>query len=90
VIDPATSQADVRVDIGCNHHVICCCAMLDYAATQAAAKSPADQQLYACVLGPRELSFNEMKAEALALTARALPRENLVKKLASKLGWTAV
>jgi hypothetical protein len=32
------------------------------------------------------VSFNEMKAEALALIAKTVSRENLVKQLAAKLG----
>ena len=30
VIQPATAEANIRVTIECNHHVICYCAMLDY------------------------------------------------------------
>jgi len=31
VIQPATAQAGVRLDIFCDHHAICYCAMIDYA-----------------------------------------------------------
>lgn len=33
-IEPNTAQAGIRLDLGCNHHVICYCAMLDYALTK--------------------------------------------------------
>jgi hypothetical protein len=33
LIRPQTAEAAIRFDIGCNHHVICYCAMLDYEET---------------------------------------------------------
>jgi hypothetical protein len=53
-IQPATAEASIRVGIGCNHHVICYCAMLDYEATmQATAPVPAGEEgSAACILGP--------------------------------------
>ena len=36
VLQPATAEANIRVNIGCNHHVICYCAMLDYEGTMQA------------------------------------------------------
>jgi triacylglycerol lipase len=35
VIQPSTAQAGIRLDILCNHHVICYCAMIDYNDTMA-------------------------------------------------------
>jgi hypothetical protein len=87
VIDPTPSQADILLDIGCDHQVVCYCAMLDYEYTKITPKSAEDEKLYACVIGPRELSLNELKAEALALFARFASRETAVKELAAKLGW---
>jgi hypothetical protein len=42
VIQPSTAQAGVRLDILCNHHVICYCAMIDYNATMAAPTTAQD------------------------------------------------
>jgi hypothetical protein len=54
VIQPATAEANIRVNIGCNHHVICYCAMLDYeGTTQATTPVPAGEEGSAtCILGP--------------------------------------
>jgi triacylglycerol lipase len=54
VIQPATAEATIRVDIGCNHHVICYCAMLDYEGTmKATTPVPAGEEGSAvCILGP--------------------------------------
>jgi len=55
VLQPATAEASIRVSIGCNHHVICYCAMLDYEATmQATTPVPAGEEgSAACILGPQ-------------------------------------
>ena len=54
VIQPATAEASIRVNIECNHHVICYCAMLDYEGTmQATTPVPAGEEgSAACILGP--------------------------------------
>jgi triacylglycerol lipase len=54
VIQPATAEARIRISIGCNHHVICYCAMLDYEGTiQATTPVPAgEEQSAMCLLGP--------------------------------------
>ena len=54
VLRPATAEANIRVSIDCNHHVICYCAMLDYEGTmQATTPVPAgEQDSAACILGP--------------------------------------
>jgi triacylglycerol lipase len=54
VLQPATAEANIRVSIGCNHHVICYCAMLDYEGTlQATTPVPAgEEDSAACILGP--------------------------------------
>jgi triacylglycerol lipase len=55
VILPATAQADIRFSIGCNHHVVCYLAMLDYNATlQAITPVPAGEEgSAACIKGPQ-------------------------------------
>lgn len=90
IIDPLTSQADVRVDIGCDHHLICYCAMLAYQYTKATAKTPEDEALFRCVIGPREWSINEALAETLALVLKYVAGESLVKELARKIGWKPI
>jgi hypothetical protein len=54
VIQPATAQADIRFDIGCNHHIVCYLAMLDYAQTMAAITPvPAGEEgNVTCIKGP--------------------------------------
>jgi triacylglycerol lipase len=54
VIQPGTAEANVRVDPGCNHHVICYCAMLDYEGTMTATTpTPAGEEgSKACIRGP--------------------------------------
>ncbi len=54
VIQPATAEANIRVTIECNHHVICYCAMLDYEGTMRAT-TPVPQgeaDSATCILGP--------------------------------------
>jgi hypothetical protein len=55
IIQPASAQADIRVGVGCSHHVVCYLAMLDYAATMAAITPvPAGEKDSAdCILGPQ-------------------------------------
>jgi hypothetical protein len=55
VIMPGTAQADITFDIGCNHHVVCYLAMLDYDATmKAITPVPAGEESSAsCIRGPR-------------------------------------
>jgi len=54
VILPTTAEANIRVNPGCNHHVICYCAMLDYEGTiEATTLVPAGEAgSAACILGP--------------------------------------
>jgi triacylglycerol lipase len=54
VMQPATAEASIRVNVGCNHHVICYCAMLDYEGTiEATTPVPAGEEgSAACILGP--------------------------------------
>jgi hypothetical protein len=54
VIQPATAQADIRFDVGCNHHIVCYLAMLDYGQTMAAINPvPAGEEgSVTCIKGP--------------------------------------
>ena len=64
-------EANIRVSIGCNHHVICYCAMLDYEGTmQATTPVPAgEEDSAACILGPQtgKLSLAEQLVRDLAV-----------------------
>ena len=70
VLQPATAEANIRVSISCNHHVICYCAMLDYEGTmQATTPVPAGEgDSAACILGPQtgKLSLAEQLVSDLA------------------------
>jgi triacylglycerol lipase len=72
IIQPATAQADIRLDITCDHHIICYCAMLDYDYTKQTLLEPKDQPLWACVTGPRQMSVNMEVAIALAVLVNRL------------------
>jgi hypothetical protein len=54
VIMPTTAEATIRVNAGCNHHVICYCAMLDYEGTIKATTPvpPGEAGSASCILGP--------------------------------------
>ena len=52
VLEPSTAQADIRLDIFCNHHVICYSAMIDYAAAVAAPTVPGDAKCTLCISPP--------------------------------------
>lgn len=54
VITPTAAKADVTFDVGCNHHVVCYLAMLDFTAMQAALETvpPEEAGSWACVRGP--------------------------------------
>jgi hypothetical protein len=56
VIKPATAQADIRFDVGCNHHIVCYLAMLDYAQTMAEVSPvPAGEEgSVTCIKGPNK------------------------------------
>ena len=55
VIQPETAQAEIRLGIGCSHHVICYLAMLDFAAVKPYVDAPpaGEADSAACVKGPQ-------------------------------------
>jgi triacylglycerol lipase len=69
-IEPGSAQAGIKVGLGCNHHVICYCAMLDLAQTEPNTHDPRDQSCAQCILGGRETVTAE--ARALASSVRVL------------------
>jgi triacylglycerol lipase len=55
ILQPATAEASIALEVGCNHHVISYCAMLDYEETQGVLTPvvPAGEEGSAtCILGP--------------------------------------
>lgn len=54
VITPDQSESLIRFGLGCNHHVICYCAMLDYERTQEEIPHVPDEEKdsAACIVGP--------------------------------------
>lgn len=49
LLEPKTANAHVRLDVFCNHHVICYCAMIDYAAAMAVPIVPGDIKCKLCI-----------------------------------------
>lgn len=89
IIQPSTAQADIRLDIGCDHHVYCYCAMLDYEYTMASPLQPEDQRTWACVIGPRKMSANAEVARTLEFLVDHLgDAKQIVELLKARLHWS--
>jgi pimeloyl-ACP methyl ester carboxylesterase len=67
VIQPTGAQAGIELDLGCNHHLLCYFAMLDYAAERATPTSSADTGSVACVLGDASKVSEAAKALAIVI-----------------------
>jgi hypothetical protein len=92
IIQPATAQAGVRLDLLCDHHVICYCYMLDFAQASAAPLTPQDAGCKACVLGNASTVPETAKALAIlindfgigsekaAILLKALHQTNAVRR----------
>jgi triacylglycerol lipase len=77
IVQPAISKPAIKLDLGCNHHVVCYCAMLDYDATKASPLTPQDKTEYwnPCVLyPPREGLAHRAAIEALATLIGAIDK----------------
>ena len=74
VIRPSTAEAAIRFDIGCNHHVICYCAMLDYEETEKATTPvpPGEESSKSCILGP-ETGETTIAKEIVGFLAGVVP-----------------
>ena len=81
IIQPSTTQAGVKLDLLCDHHVICYCAMLDFAATNAATLTAPDLALEACVLGGASTVPETAKALATLINDFGLGTEKAVTLL---------
>lgn len=64
IIQPSAAQAGIRLDLFCDHHVICYCAMVDFQATGAAPTTAQDTPSKLCILG--DASTVPEAAKALA------------------------
>jgi len=64
VIQPSTAQAGIRLDVLCDHHVICYCAMIDYTDTMAAPTTAQDASCKSCILPPPSAMSDSAKALA--------------------------
>jgi triacylglycerol lipase len=69
VIQPSKAAAGVKLDLLCNHHVICYCAMLDFQQTSTASLTAQDTACKACILGPASTMPEEAKALAVLINA---------------------
>jgi triacylglycerol lipase len=72
-LEPAHADAGVTVELGCNHHVVCYCAMLDYNKTVACAPIP-----------PPKIDKNEcdcIRGNSTAVTTEARVLAEIVEKL---------
>jgi len=67
-IEPGSAQAGIKVGLGCDHHVICYCAMLDFAQTEPNTHDPRDQACVQCILGGRGTVTAEARALATGVT----------------------
>ena len=74
VIQPSTAQAKIALDLLCNHHVLCYCAMIDYNATMAAAPLSSATGVLgkACVLGPADAMPDAAEGLATVIDAFGL------------------
>jgi hypothetical protein len=54
ILRPSTAEASINLGVGCNHHVICYSAMLDYEQAKPFVDNPplVEKDSAACVLGP--------------------------------------
>ena len=66
VIQPSTAQAGIRLDVLCDHHVICYCAMIGYRDTMVATTPtlPQDASCKSCILPPPSAMPESAKALA--------------------------
>jgi len=81
VIQPLTAQAGIRLDIFCNHHVICYCAMIDYADTMAAPTTQQDASCKACICAPPSRMSEAANGLALVINEFGVGDERAVVML---------
>lgn len=81
VIQPSTAKAGVRLDLLCDHHVICYCAMIDYAQTMATPTTVADVACKACILPAASGVPEAAKAMAIVINGFDVADERAVVML---------
>jgi triacylglycerol lipase len=74
VIQPRGAQAGIRLDLGCNHHVLSYSALLDYAQEQKAGPDPSSPP---CILGPASSIRDTTEAWALIVTDCGIATEKV-------------
>jgi hypothetical protein len=74
VIQPKGAQAGIRLDLGCNHHVLSYSALLDYALEQ---KTGLDPSSPPCILGPASSIRDTTEAWALIITECGIATEKV-------------
>jgi triacylglycerol lipase len=79
VIQPATAQTGIRLDLLCNHHVICYCAMIDDGIVRPT--TSADASCEACILLPPAGMPETAKALAVIINEFGLADEKAVVML---------
>jgi len=78
VLQPSTAQAGIRLDLLCDHHVLCYCGMLDYLQTSATPLSAQDADSRPCILGPASTVPETAKALATLINEFGIGTEKAV------------
>ena len=78
VIQPSTAQAGIKLDLFCDHHIICYCAMLDFAETSSAPLTAQDAACKACILGPASTVPEAAKALATLIDEFGIGTEKAI------------
>ena len=73
-----TAQAGIRLDLLCDHHVICYCAMLDFQQASAAPSTAQDVACKACILGGASTVPEAAKALAIVIDEFGIGTEKAV------------
>lgn len=71
ILAPSTADAAIRIDVRCNHHVICYCAMLDYATATGLSPKQVDLPCQACINGDKRSISNDATSMGVAVEAVA-------------------
>ncbi len=78
IIQPTTAQAGIKLDLLCDHHVICYCAMLDFQQTNSAVLAAQDAACRACILGPASTVPETAKALATLVNEFGIGTEKAI------------
>ena len=78
IIQPSTAQAGIKLDLLCDHHVICYCAMLDFQQTISAPSTAQDAACKACILGPASTVPETAKALAILINEFGIGTEKAI------------